>query len=134
MLAFECANPLWGRTLNPYSAEYTCGGSSGGEGALLGASGSALGFGSDIGGSLRIPAGMCGIYSLKPSVGRISSIGALGGLLHLLCDRMGLMGNSATNPGFSFITSVVGPMGRYGMLDSITEYRVTDHLLGLSLT
>ncbi|TFY61189.1 hypothetical protein EVG20_g7152 [Dentipellis fragilis] len=35
MLAFECSNPLWGRTTNPYSAAHTCGGSSGGEAALL---------------------------------------------------------------------------------------------------
>ncbi|PWN51892.1 amidase signature enzyme [Violaceomyces palustris] len=70
MLAFECNNPLYGRTLNPYSPDHTCGGSSGGEAALLACDGSPLGLGSDIGGSLRIPVGYCGVYSIKPSVGR----------------------------------------------------------------
>ncbi|KAG2352059.1 amidase, partial [Suillus spraguei] len=78
MLAFECSNPLWGRTTNPWNNKYTCGGSSGGEGALLAMDGSALGIGSDIGGSLRIPASYCGVYSLKPTAERVSSIGTQG--------------------------------------------------------
>ncbi|KAL7008703.1 hypothetical protein EMMF5_001965 [Cystobasidiomycetes sp. EMM_F5] len=45
MLAFECANPVWGVTVNPFSSSHTPGGSSGGEGALLGANGSPLGIG-----------------------------------------------------------------------------------------
>ena len=53
MFFFECANPVWGRTVNPYCKSYSCGGSSGGEGALLAMDGAALGWGSDIGGSLR---------------------------------------------------------------------------------
>lgn len=83
MLAFECSNPLWGRSTNPYNDQYTCGGSSGGEGALLAMDGSAIGIGSDIGGSLRIPAAYCGIYSLKPSTGRIS-FGGTRGLSNLI--------------------------------------------------
>jgi Asp-tRNA(Asn)/Glu-tRNA(Gln) amidotransferase A subunit family amidase len=75
MLAFECSNPLWGRTVNPHASAYTSGGSSGGEAALLAMSGSALGFGSDIGGSLRIPTSYCGIYALKPGHGRVSTNG-----------------------------------------------------------
>ncbi|KAG2365325.1 amidase signature domain-containing protein [Suillus spraguei] len=74
MLAFECSNPLWGRTTNPWNNKYTCGGSSGGEGALLAMDGSASGIGSDIGGSLRIPVSYCGVYSLKPTAERVSSI------------------------------------------------------------
>lgn len=50
---FECVNPVWGRTLNPFSKSYSSGGTSGGEGALLAMDGSALGWGTDIGGSLR---------------------------------------------------------------------------------
>ncbi len=42
MLTFECNNPLWGRSVNPYNPGYTCGGSSGGESALLALDGSAL--------------------------------------------------------------------------------------------
>jgi Asp-tRNA(Asn)/Glu-tRNA(Gln) amidotransferase A subunit family amidase len=70
MLSFECNNPLWGRTLNPYNLKHTSGGSSGGEAALLACNGAAFGFGSDIGGSLRIPTSFTGIYALKPSAGR----------------------------------------------------------------
>lgn len=76
MLSFECSNPVWGVTTNPYSSDHTSGGSTGGEGALLAMNGSAIGVGSDIGGSLRIPAGYCGIYSLKPTAGRITKVGA----------------------------------------------------------
>ncbi|GAB1518134.1 hypothetical protein RhiTH_001193 [Rhizoctonia solani] len=53
MLSFECDNPLWGKTTNPYNESNTAGGSSGGEAAVLRFGGSALGMGSDIGGSLR---------------------------------------------------------------------------------
>jgi Asp-tRNA(Asn)/Glu-tRNA(Gln) amidotransferase A subunit family amidase len=73
LLAFECANPLWGISKNPYSANHTPGGSSGGEAAILAMDGAALGWGSDIGGSLRIPAHYCGVYSLKPGHGRIAT-------------------------------------------------------------
>jgi Asp-tRNA(Asn)/Glu-tRNA(Gln) amidotransferase A subunit family amidase len=45
MLAFECSNPVFGKTINPHSALHVPGGSSGGEGALLGMSGSPLGIG-----------------------------------------------------------------------------------------
>lgn len=78
MLSFECANPLWGRTLNPWSANHTCGGSSGGEAALLASDGVALGFGTDIGGSLRIPAHFSGVFSIKPGSDRFSRAGCTG--------------------------------------------------------
>lgn len=76
LFAFECNNPVWGRSTNPYNSKYTCGGSTGGEGALLAMDGSAIGIGSDIGGSLRIPAAYCGIYALKTTSGRLSRGGA----------------------------------------------------------
>lgn len=47
----ETTNHVWGRTDNPFNRNLTCGGSSGGEGALIGLRGSVLGVGSDIGGS-----------------------------------------------------------------------------------
>jgi Asp-tRNA(Asn)/Glu-tRNA(Gln) amidotransferase A subunit family amidase len=75
LLAFECGNPIFGITHNPHVKGFTCGGSSGGEAAALARNASALGFGTDIGGSLRIPAGWCGIYSLKPTKGRFTGEG-----------------------------------------------------------
>ena len=49
----EAANPVYGRTCNPYHTSRTAGGSSGGEGALIGAAGTPFGIGSDVGGSIR---------------------------------------------------------------------------------
>jgi amidase len=78
LLAFESCNPLWGRTCNPWSTAHTSGGSSGGEGALLAADGAALGIDSDVGGSIRIPAGYCVIFSLKSGQGRVPYVGSVG--------------------------------------------------------
>ncbi|HEV2957868.1 MAG TPA: amidase family protein [Xanthobacteraceae bacterium] len=66
----ESDNPLYGRTNNPWDVERSCGGSSGGEAALIAAGASPLGLGNDIGGSLRIPAAFCGITAIRPTAGR----------------------------------------------------------------
>jgi fatty acid amide hydrolase len=72
MIFTETDNPLYGRTNNPWNLERSCGGSSGGEAAVIAAGASPLGLGNDIGGSLRIPAAFCGIASMKPTAGRLS--------------------------------------------------------------
>ncbi len=71
----ESDNPLHGRTANPWDVERSCGGSSGGEAALIAACGSPLGLGTDIGGSARHPAAVCGIAGFKPSAGRLTDTG-----------------------------------------------------------
>lgn len=71
----ECGNNVWGRSSNPYSSDRTCGGSSGGEAALIGSQSSVVGLGSDIGGSVRIPALFCGIYGFLPTNARVSKKG-----------------------------------------------------------
>ncbi|XP_053680801.1 fatty-acid amide hydrolase 2-A-like [Anopheles nili] len=71
-MAFESYNNVTGRTRNPYDPRRTPAGSSGGEGALIGAGASVCGVGSDLGGSIRIPALFCGIFGHKPSAGIVS--------------------------------------------------------------
>lgn len=66
-----CQSKIWGITRNPHNLEFTPGGSSGGTGAALAAGTTTLGTGTDIGGSIRIPAGCCGIVGLKAAYGRI---------------------------------------------------------------
>lgn len=61
----ETNNKLYGRTNNPWDVERTCGGSSGGEGALIAVGGAAVGFGGDIGGSIRFPAHLNGVVGFK---------------------------------------------------------------------
>jgi fatty acid amide hydrolase len=73
--ALDSDNPLYGRTRNPWRLDRSPGGSSGGEAAILAAHGSALGLGSDLGGSLRVPAHCCGVSSLKPTAGRLTRLG-----------------------------------------------------------
>jgi len=70
MLSLQCSNPAFGATGNAFDPKREAGGSSGGEGSLLGSGGSILGIGNDIGGSVRNPAIFNGIYSLKPTHGR----------------------------------------------------------------
>ena len=70
----EADNPIYGRTNNPWNLDRSPGGSSGGEGALVAAGGSALGLGTDIGGSIRVPAHCCGVHGLKPTSGRLTML------------------------------------------------------------
>ena len=71
----EAENRLYGRTRNPYDPVRTAGGSSGGEGAAVGSGASPFGLGSDIGGSIRIPAFCCGVFGHKPSHGLVPATG-----------------------------------------------------------
>lgn len=75
LIYVESDNPLHGRTLHPERADRSPGGSSGGEGALIGAGASVLGVGTDIGGSIRLPAHFCGITGFKPTAGRCDDPG-----------------------------------------------------------
>ncbi|KAL8991521.1 MAG: hypothetical protein Q9169_007847 [Polycauliona sp. 2 TL-2023] len=90
----ETVNNIIGTTLNPVNQLLSCGGSSGGEGALQALRGSSIGFGSDIGGSVRIPAAFCGTYAIKPT--------------H---DRLSYRDVANTNPGQDTHPSSIGPMG-----------------------
>ncbi|MBL8773644.1 MAG: amidase family protein [Phenylobacterium sp.] len=64
-------NPLHGQTLNPWDPAITCGGSSGGAGASIAAGIGAVAHGNDIGGSLRWPAAVNGVCTIKPTLGRV---------------------------------------------------------------
>lgn len=72
---WQTANALYGVTNNPWDLTRTPGGSSGGAAAALAALVTPLEIGSDIGGSLRVPAGFCGVYSHKPTWGMVSQRG-----------------------------------------------------------
>lgn len=84
-------NPVWGATGNPFDPSLNAGGSSGGSAAALAVDMLPIATGSDTGGSLRIPAALCGVVGLRPSPG--------------------LVANDARPLGWSVI-SVLGPMGR----------------------
>jgi amidase len=65
-------NEVFGKTRNPWNTDLTCGGSSGGAAAALAAGEVWLATGSDLGGSVRIPAGFCSVVGLRPGTGRIA--------------------------------------------------------------
>ncbi len=70
--AAETTNLVYGTTNNPYDLKRTPGGSSGGEAAIIATGASPFGIGSDLGGSLRIPAHYCGIATIRPTIGRVA--------------------------------------------------------------
>lgn len=74
-MALDTDNPVFGQTNNPHELNHTPGGSSGGEAAAISACLSAAGIGSDLSGSIRVPAHCCGVVGLKPTVGRVPSGG-----------------------------------------------------------
>jgi amidase len=93
LMAGETINNIIGYTWNPKNRLLSAGGSSGGEGALIRLKGSPIGLGTDIGGSIRIPACFNGLYGLKPSAGRLPYDGMV-----------------TSMDGQNTILSVVGPL------------------------
>ncbi|RDW65947.1 uncharacterized protein DSM5745_09686 [Aspergillus mulundensis] len=94
MMTLDTHNNIFGRTLNPHRLSLTAGGSSGGEGALLAMRGSLLGLGTDIAGSIRVPALCCGVIGFKPSANRVP----YGGI------------TSVARPGTASIVPSAGPL------------------------
>lgn len=70
-------NEYFGPTGNPVNPDYIPGGSSGGSGASVGVSSSIFSLGTDTGGSIRMPAALCGVVGIKPTYGRVSRYGVL---------------------------------------------------------
>lgn len=97
LLYHESRNPLFGQAANPWSLDHTPGGSSGGEAAALAAGMSPLGVGTDIGGSIRVPAHFSGIAGLKPTLDRWTNKGSNSALLgqEAIRSQLGPMARSA---------------------------------------
>lgn len=111
-LWLESRNPVYGRTNNPHDVTRTCGGSSGGEGALVADGLSGFGVGSDLGGSIRVPSLFCGNFGHKPTSNFVPVTG------HFPLDFSAY--RPAATPSTRFIS--IGPMTRHaedllGLLD-----------------
>lgn len=76
-MLFECDNPLFGRTNNPWNLDRSAGGSSGGDAAIVAAGGAPLALATDGGGSIRQPAHCCGVHGFKPTSWRLPLVGQL---------------------------------------------------------
>eukprot|EP00347_Sterkiella_histriomuscorum_P005404 403356743 len=99
VLTVHTENNVWGTAKNPLNPSFSCGGSSGGDAGLISAKCVPFALGSDLGGSLRIPASFNGIYSFKPTPGRVSIQGC-----------RAVLPNSFSP--FNDIGASPGPMGR----------------------
>ncbi len=93
----QSINPIFGRTKNPWNIERTPGGSSGGAAAALAAGMTPFDIGTDLTGSIRIPAHFCGVFGLKPTEHRVPLTGLIPGL---------------PGPRPIRIMSCIGPMAR----------------------
>jgi len=134
LFSFESDNLLFGRTNNPFDPDFTSGGSSGGEAALIAAGGSPLGLGSDAAGSVRLPAAFCGIAGIKPTSGRLPRTGhmppaggwiealwQIGPMARSVSDLMAVMPVLAGADGVDY-TSPDMPLGDAAKVD-VTELR-----------
>jgi amidase len=138
---WQSANPIYGRTNNPYDVTRSPGGSSGGCAAAIAMGFSALEMGSDIGGSIRVPAAFCGVYGHKPSYNLIPMGGhAAGGYLVApqLLSVVGPLARSAADLTMALdvvagpdaespANKVVLPLPRHGRLGSFRVFLLDHH-------
>jgi len=110
-LSIHTTNFIWGRAKNPYDNERSCGGSSGGDGGLVASRCVPAAVGSDVGGSIRIPATFNGITGFKPTQGRISYKGAIDANL-----------NKVTANG-AHLPAVAGPLA-HSVADCVQMFKI----------
>jgi amidase len=105
-------NPIFGTTCNPWNLERAAGGSSGGAAAAVAAGLTGLDLGSDLGGSIRNPAGYCGVFGLRPSYGIIPTRGHIpgppGSLAQLDMVTVGPLARGAADLGLA-LDVLAGP-------------------------
>jgi Asp-tRNA(Asn)/Glu-tRNA(Gln) amidotransferase A subunit family amidase len=110
-IPYETDNPVFGKTNNPFSDKHTPGGSSGGEASAIAARLSPAGVGSDLSGSIRVPAHFCGIAALKPTTGVVP-----------------MEGHLPRAAGALALGACIGPMARYvedlALLFSVMAHRL----------
>ena len=115
---WQSYNGLYGTTNNPWDLTRTCGGSSGGAAAALATRMTALEIGSDIGGSLRVPASFCGVFSHKPTWGLVSQRGHIPPRPGTLAERdlnvVGPMARSARDLRLLLSVLEAGPLAAAG--------------------
>jgi amidase len=111
----QSSNPIFGRTNNPWNVERTPGGSSGGAAAALASGMTPFDIGTDLSGSLRIPAHFCGLFGLKPTEHRVSLVGLIPGLPPTRSVRLmsciGPMARTVEDLALLY-TIIAGPDGR----------------------
>lgn len=103
LFSLETESELFGRTSNPINPAYSSGASTGGGASLLAMGGSVIELGTDVGGSVRLPAAFCGIYGMKASNGRFPSTGI-----------------AVSTPGCEAVPTVVSPLAR--RLEDLEEF------------
>jgi amidase len=137
---WQTENPIYGRTRNPHGLEQSAGGSSGGSAAAIAMGFSAIELGSDIGGSVRVPAAFCGVYGHKTSYGLIPMGGHFAGgeiINAQLLSVIGPLARSAEDLATALdvvagpdaeapANKVVLPLPRHGHLKSFRVF-VLDH-------
>lgn len=99
-------NVHYGSTRNPWNTAHMTGGSSSGSGAAIAGRMTYGSLGSDTGGSIRLPAGVCGVYGMKPTQGRVSRYGAMG--LSFSLDNIGPLARTARDCA-RLLKAIAGP-------------------------
>jgi amidase len=126
-----CVSPMWGVTANPWNFAYGPGGSSGGSGAALAAGLTVVATGTDMGGSIRVPASACGVVGYKPPHGRnpdgapwnLEAINHCGPMTRSVAD-IGLIQNIVSGPH---------PLDHESLRDVVHLPRRPDDVRGLRL-
>jgi Asp-tRNA(Asn)/Glu-tRNA(Gln) amidotransferase A subunit family amidase len=121
-------NPRHITARNPYAQNRFTGGSSSGSGAIVAAGLAPLALGSDAGGSIRIPAALCGVYGLKPTYGRIPTTG--GALLCWSLDHVGPLATSLDDLAL-FLDATAGHDGIDPVSANTPAHRPLRHISGL---
>ncbi len=120
-MSFDTRNLLFEYTLNPYDLSMSPGGSSGGAAAIIAACGSPFDFGTDTGGSIRVPSSFCGIAGIKPTAGLLPLTG------HIVnCDQRALAAITQAGPMSRYVDDLypllkvtAGPDGKDTLVRSI---------------